>query len=158
MRAPLLLGAVLLAGGAAPHAALRPRLLGYYEDWIAAVHQEGGMPVCYAFTRALVHPEIVMTVTRRPHGHDTVAISLGYRPRDQGRAIVQAGSDRIGFYIAGRSAFARRGGAAVGALIAAPRAVGSFPGRAPDSHQTETFSMKGLQAAYVEAGKACPEP
>ncbi len=154
MRTAFLLAAVLLAAAAAAAPTLRPRKLGYFGDWIAAAHIEAGSLVCYAFTRALVHPDIVLTVTRRPQGHDTVAVSLGYRPREHGPAYLQAGSDRIGLYVSGRSAFARRGGAAVGALILVPRVYGTFPGRY-DGKDSETFSMNGLAAAYREAGRAC---
>ncbi len=157
MRRFLLAAVVLTATGAAHHP-LRPHLLGYFADWVAATHPEAGVPVCYAFTRALVHPDIVLTVTRRSHGHDTVAVSLGYRPREHGPAYLQVGPDRVGMYVSGRSTFARHGGAAVGALIHVPRAYGNFPGRGIDARQSETFSMKGLADAYAAAGRGCPEP
>ena len=70
---------------AAEKAAPGPKELGKFDDWIAATHQESGQTVCYAFVRAKNsvpalpgRGEVVLTVTERPSGRDTVAISAGF--------------------------------------------------------------------------------
>src|SRR5262249_34421554 len=62
-----------------------PKKLGEFDDWIAATHQESGQTACYAFVRASNsvpavpgRGDVVLTVTERPSGRDTVAISAGF--------------------------------------------------------------------------------
>ena len=40
----------------APAGSSAPKSLGKFEDWTAAIHQEGGQKVCYAFTAGNPRP------------------------------------------------------------------------------------------------------
>src|SRR5690349_3909346 len=69
----------------APAAGNAPKQLAKFEDWTAATHQESGATICYAFTRAQSSQpavpgrgDVVLTVTQRPGGRDSVAISAGF--------------------------------------------------------------------------------
>ena len=81
------------AAPAQPSAQPGPRQLGTFRDWTAATHQENGQKICYAFTRASkTEPNrqgVVLTVTHRPGGRDSVALSAGYAyPRNAEVALV----------------------------------------------------------------------
>jgi invasion protein IalB len=117
-----------------------PKALGKYDDWTAAIHQEAGQTVCYAFVRVQSsvpalpgRGDVVLTVTERPAGRDAVAI----------------------FYTSQRNAFARDGGATVAALLKGRQALARSPG--PRGAQvTDTFSLRGFGQAYAAIVKACP--
>ena len=85
---------------AAPAAATAAtaKKLATFEDWTAAIHQESGQTVCYAFTRAMSsvpalpgRGDVVLTVTERPIGRDAVAMSAGFAYAAGSRG---AGADR----------------------------------------------------------------
>ena len=104
---------------AAPPSATAPKSIGVWDRWQAATHEEGGQLVCYAFTRAAGvtalpgRGDVVLTVTERPGIRDAVAISAGYAYSKDAIVDVQVGANKVPFYAAGRSAFARDGRAAV---------------------------------------------
>ena len=65
-----------------PARADTPRSLGNFEAWTAAIHHEGDMLVCYAFTRAhgsstkiAGRGDVVLSVTERPSGRGGAAAS-----------------------------------------------------------------------------------
>ena len=97
-------------------AANAPKELGKFDDWTAAIHQECGQTVCYAFVRAhnsapslAGRGDVVLTVTERPTGRDAVAISAGFAFAPGAEVL---GPDRpagLHFYTAQRNAFARDG-------------------------------------------------
>lgn len=146
----------------AVQAAAGPKSIGTFEDWQAATHQEAGALVCYAFTRATPSDPAapgrggaVLTVTHRPGGRDTVAVSSN--TAYPAGAAVRVGVDQTGlpFYINDRSAFARDGKTAVAAFGKGRTAVArTTAGRAAPA--SNTFSLRGFTAAYAAINKACP--
>ena len=148
---------------AAPHAASRaPKSIGKFEDWQAAIHQEGGQQVCYAFTRVSSSQpavpgrgDVVLTVTQRNGGRDAVAISAGFAY--PAGTEVQMGVDQaqLAFYTANRSAFARDGKAAVAAFEKGRQAVAKSPGPR-NAVVSDTFSLRGFSSSYAAINKACP--
>jgi hypothetical protein len=140
------------------------RAIGRFGDWQVAVHQEAGAPICYAFVRSrstsIIIPgrgDVVLTVTQRPTARPAVAITTGFKLSGHLDGSLQAGTQKLPFYIAGRSAFARNGQDAVAAFAAADRAIARFP--APKGGEvTDSFSLKGFAAAYAKLGAGCPAP
>jgi invasion protein IalB len=139
-----------------------PKSIGAYGDWQAATHVEAGQTVCYAFTRAQSSApalqgrgDVVLTVTERQSGRDAVAISVGFSYAANAAVNVQSDQTALEFYTAQRSAFARDGKAAVAAFRKGSTAVAHSPG--PKGAQvTDTFSLKGFDAAYSMINKTCP--
>lgn len=162
----LLLALTALAAAAppkkpAPPASTPASKLGDFEDWIAAVHEENGQKVCYAFTYAKRStPEIsgrakvILTVAERPSGRDAVAIAAGFNYAQGAAVTVQVDNAGLDFYTAHSDAFARDGKAAVGAFQKGSEALARSPG--PHGEVVDTFSLKGFSAAYAEISKACP--
>jgi hypothetical protein len=145
----------------APKAAA-PKRIDTFEDWTAATHQEAGQLVCYAFTRAQssipslpARGEVVLTVTQRASGRDSVAIEAGFAFAPNATVNVQADQAGLDFYTHQHAAFARDGHAAVTAFQSAGRAIARSPGP-HDATVTDTFSLKGFTAAYAAISKACP--
>jgi hypothetical protein len=148
----------------AVHPALHPaapKLIGRFDDWQAATHQEAGQTVCYALTRAAASTpklpgrgDVVLTVTERPSGRDAVAISAGFAYPANAEVSVKLDQDSLSFYTAQRSAFARDGHAAVEAFMKARQAVARSP--SPRGPVTDTFSLRGFSAAYAAIARACP--
>jgi hypothetical protein len=139
-----------------------PKAIGRFDDWVAAIHQEAGQPVCYAFTPARTStPEVknrgrvVLTVTQRPGLRDAVAIEAGFTYPTDAAVTVKADQTQLEFYTAQRNAFARDGHAAAAALDRASRAVAVSPGPR-ETKVTDTFSLKGFAAAYAAIVKKCP--
>jgi hypothetical protein len=139
-----------------------PKPIGQFDDWIAATHPEAGQPVCYAFTRAQSSTPalagrggVVLTVTQRASGRDSVAIESGFSFAPNATVTVQADQTGLDFYTYQRAAFAREGHDAVTAFRAAARAIARSPGPR-DTTLTDTFSLKGFTAAYEAISKACP--
>jgi hypothetical protein len=146
----------------APRPAVHPpKLIGRFDDWQAATHQEAGQPVCYALTRAAASApklpgrgDVVMTVTERSSGRDAVAISAGFAYPANAEVTVRAEQETLPFYTAQRSAFARDGHAAVAAFMKARQAVARSP--SARGTVTDTFSLRGFSAAYAAITRACP--
>lgn len=147
---------------APPAASAAPKSIGKFDDWQAATHQEGGQLVCYAFVRAggsqpalPGRGDVVLTVTQRSSGRDSVAISAGFPYAADTEAQMTVDQVQIAFYTAGRSAFARDGRAAVAAFAKGREAVAKSPGPRNIS-VTDTFSLRGFSPAYAAINKACP--
>jgi hypothetical protein len=139
-----------------------PKLIGKFDDWIAATHPESGVPTCYTFTRAQSsipaiagRGGVVLTVTQRPSGRDSVAMESGFSFAPDATVTLQADQTGLDFYTHQRAAFARDGHASVVAFKAAGRAIARSPGP-HDATVTDTFSLKGFTAAYEAISKACP--
>jgi invasion protein IalB len=147
---------VVHAGGAAPHR------LGRFNDWQAAAHLEGGTPTCYAFTRARRSTprlpgrgDVVLSVTESRGGRERVAIAAGYAFPAGATASVEVKGERLGFYTAGRSAFARRGAEAIAAFLKGETARASLA--APRNVSvTDEFSLNGFGAALDAVRHTCP--
>ena len=138
------------------------RSLGKFGEWQVATHSEESATTCFLFTRAEAsaqhipgRSDEVLSVTRRPHSHDVVALAAGFALSGHEDAPLRAGGTKMLFYIAGRSAFARDNEAAlasfghessVTAKLAGPRGVVA----------TDRFSLKGFASAYAAMMKACP--
>ena len=145
---------------AKPSVAPGPKGIGKYGDWQAATHVEGGQLVCYAFTRAQSSEpalpgrgDVVLTVTQRPNLRDAVAITAGFTYAANAAVIVDDGTQKLDFYTAQRSAFARDGHAVVEAFGKGKQAVAKGPG--PRSGTiTDSFSLRGFEAAYAAIAKA----
>ena len=145
-----------------PPASAAPKSIGKFEDWQAATHQEGGQLVCYAFVRAASSQpalpgrgEVVLTVTHRNGGRDSVAISAGLPYAADTEVQMGVEPTQLAFYTAGRSAFARDGRAAVAAFAKAREAAAKSPGPR-NATVTDTFSLRGFSPAYAAINKACP--
>jgi Invasion associated locus B (IalB) protein len=139
-----------------------PKSIGKFEDWTAATHPESGQTVCYAFARAQSSAPavpgrgpVILTVTERPGGRDTVAIEAGFSYAANAAVTVQVDQTGLEFYTAQRAAFARDGKAAVTAFGKGSRAIARSPGP-KDTAVTDTFSLKGFGQAYAAIVKACP--
>jgi hypothetical protein len=118
--------------------------------------------VCYAFTRAEASTQkipgrgdVVLTVTRRRHGHDVAAISAGFVLSGHEDAALQAGPTRLLFYIAGRSAFARDNAAAIAAFGHEQSVAARLPGPR-GVVAADRFSLKGFASAFQALQKLCP--
>ncbi len=151
---------------AAPAKAEGPKATGRFEDWTAATNTEGGQTVCYAFTRASRSTpavpgrrDVVLTVTQRPGGRDSVALSAGFTYPANATVAVTAGKTALEFYTGaltnGSSAFARDGHAAVAAFNRAGVITARSPGPR-NTAVTDTFSLNGFSKAYDAISKACP--
>ncbi len=169
----MLLAAPSLAQSRAPsHPTARPRhvqpapggpkRIGKWDDWQAATHQEGGQPVCYAFTRPVSSSpsvagrgDVVLTVTERQGGRDAVAISAGFTYPANAEAELGVEGVTLPFYTSGRSAFARDGRAAVALFNRGRQAVAHSPGP-HGAAVSDTFSLRGFSQAYAAIVKACP--
>ena len=139
-----------------------PRLVGKFDDWQAATHQEAGQPVCYAFTRASSsvpalpgRGDVVLTVTHRPGARDGVAVSTGYAFPATAEMQVAVEGTVLPFYTSNRSAFARDGRAAAAAFGRARQAVARAPGPR-GTMVTDTFPLRGFAQAYAAMNRACP--
>jgi len=140
-----------------------PKSIGTFCDWQAATHVEAGQTVCYAFTRAQSSApaqagrgDVVLSVTERPSGRDAVAISAGFTYAANAAVNVQVDQAPLDdFYTAQRSAFARDGKAAVAAFRKGGSAIAKSPGP-KNAPVTDTFSLKGFEAAYAMINKTCP--
>jgi hypothetical protein len=178
MRAPLAilaaaLGVPLLAAATAPGhprpthapaAAEPPKPLGTFDNWVAATHRENGQTICYAFTRAQASAPrlrgrgpVLLTVTERPSGRDEVAISAGYRYPANADVKLKADQVEFDFTPSESSAFARDGHAAVAAFLKAKGREAVARGAGPRNVPvTDSFSLRGFDAAYAVVNKACP--
>jgi hypothetical protein len=143
-------------------AAAGPKAIGRFDDWTAATHQEAGANVCYAFTRAQSSAPslpgrgpVVLTVTERPTGRDSVAMEAGFTFQPNANVTVQVDQTGLEFYTDKRNAFARDGKAAVTAFAKGSRAIARSPGP-KEATVTDTFSLRGFSAAYAAIVKACP--
>ncbi len=137
--------------------------LGSFEDWVAAIHQENGQTVCYAFTYAKHsapavpgREPVILTVTQRPGGRDAVAISAGFDYGKDAAVSMQVETTGLDFYTAQRNAFARDGKAAVAAFGKGAQAQSRSPGPRDGQVVVDTFSLRGFSAAYAAINKACP--
>lgn len=151
----------------APHSTRRPssaapRRIGKWEDWQAATHQEGGQPVCYAFTRPTASSpalpgrgDVVLTVTERAGGRDAVALTAGFAYPANAEVEIVADGVTLPFYTSGRSAFARDGRAATNLFAKGHQAQARSPGPRGQA-VTDTFSLRGFSQAYAAILKACP--
>ena len=135
--------------------------LGDFEDWTAAVHEESGQKVCYAFTYArhstpaiAGREKVVLTVAERPSGRDAVALAAGFTYAQGVAVTVQVETTGLDFYTAHSDAFARDGKAAVAAFQKGSEALARSPG--PHGEVVDSFSLKGFSAAYAAINKACP--
>jgi hypothetical protein len=148
---------------AKPKVAAAPAELGKFDDWIAATHQESGQTTCYAFVRAKNsvpalpgRGEVVLTVTQRPSGRDTVAISAGFPFGKDAAVTMQVDTAGLDFYTAQSNAFARDGKTAVAAFQRGQQALSRSPGPRDGQTVVDTFSLRGFSAAYAAINKACP--
>lgn len=148
---------------AKPAASTAPSAIGNFGDWTAAKMQQSGAPACYAFVRA--NPagklsgrgDVVLSVTERPSGRDSVALSAGYTyPAGATVDMKVDKSTSLDFYTAQRSAFARDGQAAVTAFKRGSDAVATGPGPLHKGSVSDSFSLHGFTAAYDAIAKACP--
>jgi hypothetical protein len=151
------------AAAAPAKPAAAPKALGKFDDWIAATHQESGQTVCYAFARANHSTPtlpnrgaVILTVSERPTGRDTVAISAGFEYPKGAVATMQVDTAGLDFYTVQRNAFARDGKAVVAAFEKGTQALARSPGPRDGQIVADTFSLRGFSAAYAAINKVCP--
>jgi invasion protein IalB len=144
-----------------PRHAGAPEYLGTYGQWTVATHTEAGTKTCFAFTRAQASPQhipgrgdVVLSVTRRPNRHDVAAISAGFALSGHEDARLQAGTTKMDFYIAGRSAFAHDNAAAI-ATFGQEASVSAKLNGPRGITATDRFSLQGFSGAYAALAKAC---
>ena len=147
-------------------AAPRPVMIGEYQSWTAASHQESGQKVCYAFTRARNldgvsgrdASQVMLLVTHRANGRDQVAVRVGYSfaRGAEGRLIVASGD--FPMQISGDTAFARDGRAVVAALRGGREALHRAPGPNGRGQASDTFALAGFTQAYDAISRECPAP
>lgn len=143
------------------HALGQPVFIGKFADWQAASHQEGGVAVCYIFTRAEApvaqvpgRGDVVLSVTRREGDHDSVALSAGFMLTGHEDAVLQAGGTKLLFYIAGRSAFSRDNAAAVKAF-GHEFSVAAHVHGPKGAEVIDHFGLKGFASAYAAMLRSC---
>lgn len=139
-----------------------PHLIGKFDEWRSATHQEAGQQVCYAFTRAANSSpalpgrgDVVLSVTQRRGLRDAVAISAGFAYPANSEVTVAVEGTAVPFYTANRSAFAREGKAAVAAFTRGRQAVAKGPGPRVTA-VTDVFGLRGFKEAYAASNRACP--
>ncbi len=149
---------------AQPHHAGAPVFLGTYGQWTVATHTEADTKTCFVFTRAQASPQhipgrgdVVLSVTRRPNRHDVAALSAGFLLSGHEDARLQAGTTRMDFYIAGRSAFAHDNAAAIATFGQEPSVSAKLNGPRGIT-VTDRFSLQGFSSAYAALAKACAAP
>lgn len=140
-----------------------PRRLGDFGQWTAAVHQEQGQKLCYAFTRAsrMSHPrsDVLLMVTHRGRSRGEVALAAGYNYPRNARVTVSVGRTVLPFEAERDSAFARNNQAAIAAFRRGSDAIARGPRRAGRTGTvTDTFSLRGFTAAYNAISRECPPP
>lgn len=137
-----------------------PRQLGTFRDWTAATYQESGQKICYAFTRASktepARQGVVLTVTHRPGGRDSVAISAGYAYPRNAEVAFSVGQTNLPFYTGGNSAFARDSAAVVAAMRGGNRASSRGSGAGGRGTANDQFSLAGFSAAHDAISRECP--
>ena len=118
--------------------------------------RRSGQTTCYAFVRAKNsvpalpgRGEVVLTVTERPSGRDTVAISAGFPFGKDAAVTMQVDTTGLDFYTAQSNAFARDGKAAVAAFQKGAAGAGTLagPARRPDGggHVQPARLFRGLR-------------
>lgn len=145
-----------------PQTAGGPKLIGKFEDWKAATHQESGATVCYAFTAATGSSpalpgrgQVIVTITQRPTLRDAVAMEAGFPYGANAVVTMQVDQTSLEFYTDKRNAFARDGKAVAAAFIKGAKATAKSPGP-KGATVLDTFSLKGFGEAFKAINKACP--
>jgi len=137
--------------------ALAQKLLGSFQAWTAATHEEASGTVCYAFTRpAGSRPDTLLTVMHRPQGRDQVALRIGRRLPRNAEVTVTVGATDLSFYTAEGTAFARNGRAVVAAFRKGQNAVVKSPAGNNRRTTSDTFSLAGFSLAYAAISRECP--
>lgn len=141
----------------------RPRKLGDFQAWTAATYAEGGQKVCYAFAKptrseGATRQGVLLTVTHRATGRDTVTMSTGYAYPRNAEVMATISANEMPFYTAGSTAAARDGAAVVRAFRNGRDAVLRGPGANGRGTVTDSFSLAGFGQAYDAISKECPPP
>jgi invasion protein IalB len=162
----MLLAPAAWGQGANRAAAPRPAMIGEFQSWTAASHQENGQKVCYAFTRARNMDgvpgrdanQVMLLVTHRTSGRDQVAVRVGFSFARgvEGRLIVATGD--FPMQASADTSFARDGRAVVTALRAGREALHRAPGPNGRGTATDTFALAGFTQAYDAITRECPVP
>lgn len=147
---------------AKPAASSKPKELGKFGDWTAAVYEQSGKKICYAFTRAESSkpalPErgpVILTVTERPGAAESIAMEAGFTYPPKATVTVQVDPKKLDFYTAGHNAFARDSKAAEAAFERGATAEAHSP--APHGKDVvDSFSLKGFTDAHDAILKVCP--
>lgn len=156
-----LLAAVLIVPAASAQQQTPPRKLGDFQSWIAATYAEGGQKVCYAFAKPSrsdgpSRQGVLLTVTHRPNGRDTVTMSAGYTYPRNAEVVSTVSANELPFYTAGSTAAARDGAAVVRAFRNGREAVLRGPGANGRGTVADTFPLAGFSGAYDAISKECP--
>lgn len=167
---PLVLGCGVSAMAAPRHvaehrpaASSSPKELGKYGAWTAAVYDQGGHKICYAFARAQSSKPtlpgrgpVLLMLTERPGSPESVSIEAGYMYPPKASVTVNVDPTKLDFYTAQHNAFANDNKAAIAAFERGASAVAHAP--APHGKQmvVDTFSLKGFSDAHKAVLKVCP--
>ena len=139
-----------------------PKLLGKYDDWMAATRSEAGETICFAFARPKTSAPLVpgrgdtvLTVTQRKHERDVVALSAGFQFPPNAEVTATVDKAELHFYTKGRSAFSGDGKPVLAAFANGRKALFKSPGP-HNATVVDTFGLRGFSAAYAAIDKACP--
>ncbi len=145
---------------AAQQRGAEPRRLGAHGAWTAAVHQEGGQRVCYAFARAggtQARQNVTLTVAHRPNGRDQVAVSVAQALPRGAEAVLAIGTQEFRSYgVVQSSAFFASNAQLIAALRGGRDAVVRSPGPGGRGTVSDSFPLSGFSAAYEAIGRECP--
>ena len=155
--------AVFLPG---PAMAQDAQLLGAFGDWEAYRESDGGKPVCYMGTQPKKaegkykkRGETYVLVTHRPakKSFGVVSVRAGYAFKKETKATVTIGKDSFRLFTDVGHAFARDKKADAAIIDAMVRGA-SMVIRGTSSRgtkTTDTYSLKGVSAAWKAINKAC---
>ncbi len=157
---------LMLAHATAPARAQgAPELIGQFDDWEAYTAIEDGAKICYMGAEPLKQEgkytkrgRVVLLVTHRPQDKErgVVSITTGYTYKKDSTAKAQIGSNSFELFTAGGHAFLDEGKdpAMVQAMIrGAEMVVTGTSSRG--TLTTDTYSLKGVTAAWKAINQAC---
>jgi hypothetical protein len=143
-----------------------PQSIGTYQSWGAYTSKEGGQIICYMSSKPLKsegdykkRDPVFAEVTHRPaeHRNGVFNILAGYSLKPGAPATLQIGKQSFTLFTHGDAAFAQD--ADDPKIVAAMRGAAEtmvFKGTSSKgTNTTDTFSLKGADAAYAEIGRAC---
>jgi hypothetical protein len=150
----------------APATAQEAKPLGTFGDWEAYREADGAKPVCYIGTapkkakgKYKARGETYVLITHRPaeKSFGVVSVRAGYTFKKDSEATVRIGKNRFSLFTDAGHAFAKdkkTDAALVKAMIRGAKMV--IRGTSSrGTKTTDTYSLKGVSAAWKAINKAC---
>jgi invasion protein IalB len=142
-----------------------PKHLGDYQSWSAYTAQDNGQNICYLSAK----PEksegdytkrgpVFAEVTHRPAEHHTGIVTIlgGYAYKKGVPVTLEVNGINFSLFSQGDAAFARDEDDVK--IVAAMRSASTMVVKATSAHgtpTTDTFTLKGMDTAYMAISKAC---